>query len=150
MGFWDKLLKSSIYDYNDGNYVSFRNAEGPNENLSDYDFGTEFADELYADAGGSVDDSYTENGIFLKGAQDVFRLTYSGILAKDGAKDIYAVVGQEENGKWKDVKYYPMHKADEQTYEVLFPVRSLQNINLAFKDGADHWDNNSGRNYTYK
>lgn len=150
MGFWDSLFKSSSVNNTDGNYVAFRGVQNSQGVVNNHGFYEEYSSELYADTGGSIDNTYTENGVFLKEASDVFKLTYSGILVKDGAQDVYAVVGLDDNGSWKDIRYYPMHKTGEQAYEVLFPVRNLENINVAFKDGADHWDNNSGRNYTYR
>lgn len=110
----------------------------------------EFGDEMPARAfGNNLDDSYSFNGVQLNTATNTMRVLYEGILAKDGAQDVYAVIGYGDNVRWENTEYYPMHKIGDQTFDLVFPVKKTGNINMAFKDGADHWDNNSGKNYTY-
>ena len=77
------------------------------------------------------------------------RLSYNGLLAKSGAQDVYAAVSYGDNENWKNVKYYPMGKTEQNTFEALLPIKKNTNLNVAFKDGADHWDNNSGNNYSF-
>lgn len=149
MGFWKRLLSSSPVNNAFGNNFAFPGVRSSRD-VTDEDFSQEYASELYTDTGVmDSNSSYSDNGVFFKEATNVFRLTYDGILARDGARDVYAVVGTEDYGSWKDIKYYPMQKTDGQGFEVLFPATGKENVNVAFKDGADHWDNNSGRNYMY-
>jgi hypothetical protein len=94
-------------------------------------------------------DSYAYAGIQMQEAKDTLRLTYNGILAKSGAQEVYAVIGYGNNLKWEDIEYYPMHKVGDQSFELIFPVKRAGNINVAFKDSANNWDNNSGMNYSF-
>jgi len=115
-------------------------------------FNEEFSEDLYAGVYGGnptgANNSYSDNGVILQNA-NILRLTYSGILVKNGAQDVYAVVGYGNNLRWEDVETYPLRAVGQQTYELLLPVKRSGNINLAFKDGSGNWDNNSGMNYTF-
>jgi|GEM_PF-769746 hypothetical protein len=153
MGFWDFMFRSRPVNDSSVNKIvtpgvpsfeeDFKDTEFPEE------FSEEFASEFHTDHEINTDNSYSENGVSLKETTNVFGLTYDGILARDGAQVVYAVIGMGDNRSWHDVKYYPMQKTDEHAFEVLFPARGAENFNVAFKDGANHWDNNSGHNYTY-
>ncbi|MFZ5988473.1 MAG: carbohydrate-binding family 25 protein [Bacillota bacterium] len=106
---------------------------------------TEFGEENLA-----IDmDNYTNKGVFLDAEGDRLKLSYKGILAKSGAKDVFAAVSFGDNRNWEDVRYYPMDKIDNQTFEAVLPVNEVINLNVAFKDGANNWDNNSGKNYSF-
>lgn len=92
---------------------------------------------------------YSDNGVTANRNNDSIEIIYRGLLAKSGAQDVYAVIGYGDNENWKQVKYYPMKNIGQQTFSLVVPVESSDNINVAFKDGADHWDNNSGKNYCF-
>jgi hypothetical protein len=77
------------------------------------------------------------------------RLRYNGMLVKNGAHDVYAAVSYGDNNNWTNVKYYPMGKTEHNTFEAILPVKRNTTLNVAFKDGADNWDNNSGSNYRF-
>ncbi|MCG8333672.1 MAG: hypothetical protein MJE63_04095 [Proteobacteria bacterium] len=66
-------------------------------------------------------------------------------MAKSGAKDVYSVVGY---GNWNNIQTIKMNKAGYNAFEADVTVNSGETINIAFKDGAEHWDNNSGLDYT--
>lgn len=150
MGFWDFLFSRSSDNNKAGNKTDFSRGPDSREAGNAPGLLEEYAAELYADNDANTDNSYSENGVSLKEAANVFRLTYDGVLAKDGTRDVYAVVGLEGSDPRQDAKYYPMQKTDDgKAYEVLFPSMGPGNIKVAFKDGAGHWDDNSGRNYTY-
>lgn len=147
MGFWDSLFRNNWTNNMSQNNITFPAAQ-KTTGLPDFD--EEYASELYTDGQQlSADHSYSENGISLKDTRDVFKLTYNGILAKSGAQDVYAVIGYGRNDRWEDIKTYPMQAVGDQSFELLFSATTERDINIAFKDGADHWDNNSGRNYVY-
>jgi hypothetical protein len=155
MGFWNSLFKKSA-DNNVTNINAFTKendfAKKPGfteEFASDmFNAREEFASEISNDVkNNSTSDFCTKNGVCIEGTKDSLKLVYNGILAKDGATDIYAVVVQGDNVNWEDAKYYPMNTSGYQTYELLLPVSGSKGINIAFKDGADNWDNNSGENY---
>jgi hypothetical protein len=166
MGFWNSLFKKSA-DNNVTNINAFTKENnfakkpGFTEEFASDMFNTreefasemsnareEFASELSNDViNNNTSDLCSKNGVCIEGTKDSLKLVYNGILAKDGATDIYAVVVQGDNVNWEDAKYYPMNTSGYQTYELLLPVSGSKGINIAFKDGADNWDNNSGENY---
>ncbi len=114
------------------------------------DFDVEIASDISPEAYRNTSShSYSDNGVQLQDTANSLRLVYNGILAKDGAQNIYAVLGYGNNLKWNDVEYYPMNKAGHQAFELVFPIKKSGNINLAFKDGAGNWDNNSNMNYSF-
>lgn len=94
-------------------------------------------------------DNYIPNGVKLDTEGGKLRLSYNGLLAKSGAQDVYAVVNYGSNKYWDDVKYYPMNNVGRNTFEALLPINGDTSINVAFKDGANNWDNNSGKNYSF-
>ena len=94
--------------------------------------------------------SYSYNDVQLSHQPNTMKLTYTGILAQNGAKDIYAVIGYGNNLKWENVSQNHMHKNANNSFEMIFPIERSGNINIAFKDNADNWDNNSGMNYTFE
>lgn len=149
MGFWDFLYRSRPVNDSSRNKVIIPGMTDSRDVNDAPDFTEEFATEFDNAPEIQTDNSYSKNGVSVKETANVFRLAYDGILARDGAQDVYAVVGSGDNKYWQDVKYYQMLKAAGQGYELVFPVRGTENLNIAFKDGADHWDNNSGKNYTY-
>ncbi|MCX8129470.1 MAG: carbohydrate-binding protein [Clostridia bacterium] len=105
------------------------------------EFTTEFADEI-------LYDNYTKGVSFLT-LGDKVKLTYNGLLARSGAQDLYAVVGFGDNNNWKETRTYPMNSTNQQIFELSIPVEEGAQVNVAFKDNANNWDNNSGRNYSF-
>lgn len=120
-----------------------------NTRAYDEEFSTEMYDKTFNTSTMPPYNPYSTNGIHIDKSTDHIRLLYNGILAKNGARDVYAVIGYGDNNKWEGVKQYPMHSAGYQTFELLVPVNSDKSMNIAFKDAADNWDNNSGMNYTF-
>ncbi|MGE5474435.1 MAG: carbohydrate-binding protein [Ignavibacteriales bacterium] len=106
-------------------------------------FLTEFAKEK------PIIGNYSSKGIWLVPEGRKIRLKYNGILADNGAQDIYTAVSYGSNSYWEDVKYYKMDKVDYNTFETFIPASERTNFNICFKDGANNWDNNSGTNYTF-
>lgn len=115
----------------------------------DEEFSVEPSFEIHGEGAVTFYKQYNDKGVHLYGYDDKTKLVYEGILAKAGASDIYAVIGYGSNDNWEDVKYYPMQHTGGSTFELLIPETSGRSINIAFKDGADNWDNNSGANYTF-
>jgi hypothetical protein len=143
MGFWDSFYKKSA-----NSNVTNINAFKQNEITNTPGFNEEYASDIYNEENGKGPfDSYSDKGVCFENSDNSLKLVYNGLLAKNGAKDIYAVVGHGKGTNWGDVKYYPMNSSGSQSYELLLPVDEKKDINVAFKDGADNWDNNSGQNY---
>lgn len=92
---------------------------------------------------------YKDNGVLLtKISDDTASIRYDGLLAQCGAQDVYTVVGYGSNSKWENVQTIRMNRLGNEFYADI-PTMPGMNINVAFKDGADNWDNNSGNNYTF-
>lgn len=79
----------------------------------------------------------------------VVNLTYEGILAQHGADRVFACIGYGPNNRWSDVSLIEMRKVGPQKFEGQVAITGKGNLNVAFKDSADHWDNNNGQNYVF-
>ncbi|MFZ5989639.1 MAG: carbohydrate-binding protein [Bacillota bacterium] len=94
--------------------------------------------------------SYVKNGVILIpnviAEGDKTTVRYKGLLYNSGADTVYMHMGYGEDwDKSKDVK---MTKTRE-GFEAEIPVTSDQKLSMVFKDSANNWDNNSGRNYSF-
>lgn len=78
------------------------------------------------------------------------RLLYEGILAKDGADKVFAHLGFGPATKWSYVNSYEMDPVGDKRFEVQFTAVGKGNLNVVFKDSAEHWDNNGGSNYVFE
>ena len=93
----------------------------------------------YMEYGVSISPSMPESGSTTK-------IMYDGLLAKSGASHIYAHVGYGTN--WNNPQYYKMSKTST-GFEATVPVADSDTFNVCFKDCANNWDNNSGKNYSF-
>jgi len=92
---------------------------------------------------------YRENGVILTRLSDhTVTLKYDGLLAKCGADDVYTVVGYGSNSNWENIQTIRMNRIGN-TFQADIPTMPGMNVNIAFKDSANNWDNNSGKNYTF-
>lgn len=77
---------------------------------------------------------------------EAFTVFYDGLLAQSGAAGITLHAGYGR-GHWEDVHDIPMHPVGYNRWQAtVFPERSGP-FSFCFRDTADHWDNNSGRNW---
>ncbi|NLU25976.1 MAG: hypothetical protein GXX00_02290 [Hungateiclostridium thermocellum] len=149
MGFFDFLFNTQSDTNTD-------NSNNPAENRAkkfqpfNQEFSLDMTTEPYGNNMDETNNFYSNNGVQIQDAKNVFRLVYSGILAKNNPENLYAVIGYGNNLAWEDIESYSMRKIGDQKYELLFPVKRPGNINIAFKDDADNWDNNSGMNYCFE
>ncbi|MDP4180476.1 MAG: carbohydrate-binding protein [Bacillota bacterium] len=104
-------------------------------------FNVELADEI-------LYDNYSK-GVSFSTVGDKVKLTYSGLLAKSGANEVFAVVGFGDNKNWQNISTYPMNSTNQHTYELSIPAKDNEQINVVFKDNSDNWDNNTGKNYSF-
>ena len=111
-------------------------------------FNSENAYEISPEAS-TVSNLYSQNGIFLDVENDTFKISYTGVLAKNGASDISVLVGYGNVNKWENVTSYAMKKGDNGRFEVSIPASYDTTINLAFNDNFNNWDNNLGQNYSF-
>ncbi|HOM03016.1 MAG TPA: carbohydrate-binding protein [Acetivibrio sp.] len=149
MGFFDFLFNTQSSADSDNNADAAQNKVKKFQPFSE-EFSLDMTTEPYGNNMYEANNSYSNNGVEIQDARNVFRLVYSGILAKNNPENLYAVIGYGNNLAWEDVESYTMRKIGDQKYELLFPVNRTGNINMAFKDDNDNWDNNSGMNYTFK
>lgn len=93
---------------------------------------------------------YFSNGVSITptvlSAGETAKVIYDGILAKSGASQIYAKVGF--GNKWDEECYFPMYRTHT-GFETTIPLKAADTLNLVFKDSANNWDNNSGKNYSF-
>ncbi|NLW44876.1 MAG: carbohydrate-binding protein [Syntrophomonadaceae bacterium] len=83
---------------------------------------------------------------FPPAAGDSVSITYSGLLAKSGADRVFAHIGYG-SGKWSNIKDIEMTRQGEQ-FVTQIKMESEDVFNVCFKDSANNWDNNSGRNWS--
>ena len=147
-----------FFDFFYNNIETNRNTENQKikagENTSGFQpFNEEFSMDLSTEPYGTnikeLDNSYSSSGVEIHDTRNTLRVLYSGILAKNGANEIYAVIGYGDNLNWETVQEYPMHRLSSDKFELIFPVTRSGEINMAFKDSSENWDNNSGRNFTF-
>ncbi len=150
MGIFSNVFNRDVY-----NKSSDQNAKNRKKNISEFpNFTTKFSEEISREIN-NIDliysyNSYYKNGIELKKETDnMLKLVYHGILANDGADQIYTIIGYGNNLMWEDEMHYQMNRIGEQTFELMLPITRNGNINIAFKDSAANWDNNSGMNYSF-
>lgn len=75
------------------------------------------------------------------------QINYHGILANSGAQDVYMRVGYGGNGNWEDIYDHKMERTAEGFIKTI-QLKRCDYLRFCFKDGADHWDNNNGINWT--
>ena len=98
----------------------------------------------------AINADYAENGVIIIPAfpstREKVEIIYDGLLVQNGASDVYAHVGFGR--KWKKRSDYKMIKTNA-GFEVSVPVEIADTLNVCFKDNANHWDNNSGIDYSF-
>jgi len=93
--------------------------------------------------------SYSKSGVAFEKLSDTqAEIIYSGLLAKCGAEEVHGVYGFGSNQNWEGVSSIQLKK-DGDVFRGIVPLEQGKNINIAFKDSAENWDNNSGMNYTF-
>ncbi|NLL66900.1 MAG: carbohydrate-binding family 25 protein [Clostridiaceae bacterium] len=113
-------------------------------------FKEEYSDELTNAVSKYGIQSYSKSGVtFEKLSETQGEITYSGLLAKSGAQEVQGVYGFGSNQNWESVSSLQLMKEGEEVYKAVIPIEQGKNINIAFKDPAENWDNNSGMNYTF-
>lgn len=94
---------------------------------------------------------YEGNGVQVSKSSirvgDEITLSYSGLLVQCGAESVYAHIGYGEN--WEAKEFIPMERCDD-VFKAKIKVTHPENLNIAFKDSGDNWDNNSYSNYSFK
>jgi len=93
---------------------------------------------------------YKSNGISVSPAVptagDSIKVLYDGLLSKNGANNVYVHFGFGTG--WNKASYFRMNKSSS-GFEATLPVEYSDTLNICFKDCANNWDNNFGRNYSF-
>jgi hypothetical protein len=71
-------------------------------------------------------------------------LRYHGLLKNSGTPEVYLHYGFDG---WKDCATIPMERTIDGEFAVSIHASADREINFCFKDGSEHWDNNSGWNW---
>lgn len=94
--------------------------------------------------------TYIQNGVFIRpnviAQGDTATVTYKGLLFNSGADTVYMHCGYGVN--WENVEDVQMTKTVE-GFQASLPINQYKPLNMVFKDSANNWDNNSGKNYTF-
>lgn len=94
---------------------------------------------------------YYKNGVIVTpnvvADGDKATITYKGILYNSGADTIYMRAGYGDN--WNNATDIQMSRTAD-GFEAKLPITSHDKLNMVFKDSANNWDNNSGRNYSFE
>jgi hypothetical protein len=97
---------------------------------------------------------YSQYGVYCNPSTvergQMVNMAYEGILAQNGADRVFSCVGYGPNTKWTGVSLVEMKKIGPNKFESQFTVGNRGNLNVAFKDSAEHWDNNNGQNYVFE
>lgn len=80
---------------------------------------------------------------------DEIRIKYKGVLTSQGANKIYLHCGYG-SGNWERIEDIPMRKTRDGGWSVRLPIIEASSLNFCFRDDAQNWDNNYGRNWTYQ
>jgi len=154
MSIFDNMMMNNKYPKQAGHKKSTKKSSKYNGEDLDYSeektFNEEFADDLMSDVSRYGIQSYSKAGVtFEKLSETQGRISYSGLLAKSGAQEICGVYGYGSNQNWENVTTLQFRKEGDGSFHAIVPIEQGKNINIAFKDPAENWDNNSGMNYTF-
>jgi hypothetical protein len=93
------------------------------------------------------------DGIYLEPVPitlgDELKIKYKGTLAESPAGKIYLHAGFGEE-KWEKILDVPMKKTRDGGWSVTVQVDEPSSFNFCFRDEAQNWDNNQGKNWSYQ
>ena len=94
---------------------------------------------------------YLSNGVTISPAiprpGDSVGITYSGLLAQNGADQVTAKIGFDSS--WDNTTEIEMSKTPAGFYTAVPIYPNYTTLNVCFRDTAGNWDNNSGENYSF-
>jgi len=71
-------------------------------------------------------------------------ITYKGLLAQDGADYVWLHYGYDN---WQNISTREMEKQGG-NFNCKINAEGRRSVDFCFKDSADHWDNNTGKNWS--
>ena len=80
---------------------------------------------------------------------DEILVVVRGLLAQSGAEAVYLHFGFGRND-WSYVQDIPMESSPDGTWTAVVQAAEAGRFNFCFRDNANNWDNNSGRNWSYE
>ena len=80
---------------------------------------------------------------------DEIKIKYKGLLADNGANEIYLHAGFGENS-WEKIVDIAMDKTKDGGWLTKMNIDQSTSFNFCFHDNAGHWDNNYGHNWSYQ
>jgi hypothetical protein len=93
------------------------------------------------------------DGIYLEPVPitlgDELKIKYKGALAESATGKVYLHAGFGSE-VWEKVLDVPMKKTRDGGWSVTVPVDEPSNFNFCFRDEAQNWDNNQGKNWSYQ
>jgi len=76
-------------------------------------------------------------------------ILYNGLLANSGAQEIYIHAGYGESDNWHDILDGKMSRTGWGFVKTM-EVKDATQLNFCFRDNADNWDNNNGKNWSFQ
>lgn len=80
---------------------------------------------------------------------DELKVEYRGLLAQSGAEAVYLHYGFGP-GDWRSVNDIPMERSSDGAWAAVIQAGEKGRFSFCFRDNANNWDNNSGRNWSYE
>ena len=85
----------------------------------------------------------------ITAGQDIL-VFYDGLLAQDGAQEVYLHCGFGNSGHWNAVHDHRMAKTGYGFVKTLTMPDTHTQFGFCFHDNAMNWDNNSGKDWIYQ
>jgi len=124
--------------------------------MSDTELALEYAPYVGMDTPAPFNGPYQlapDNGIIVTPVPVTFgqrvEIRYNGLLAQSGADQVILHYGYGP-GNWRSVSDVPMERTESGEWRVELVVDEPGRLSFCFKDTANNWDNNYGRNWSYK
>ena len=80
---------------------------------------------------------------------DELKIEYRGLLAQSGAEAVYLHYGFGP-GDWRSIQEISMEKGTDGAWTAVVQAGERGRFSFCFRDNANNWDNNSGRNWSYE
>ncbi|GAB6180265.1 carbohydrate-binding protein [Desulfotomaculum defluvii] len=85
----------------------------------------------------------------ITAGQDIL-VFYDGLLAKDGAQEVYLHCGFGNSENWSTVQDYRMAKTGYGFVKTMSMPDNHTQFSFCFHDNAMNWDNNSGKDWVFQ
>lgn len=79
---------------------------------------------------------------------DELKIKYKGLLVNSGTNKIFLHAGY--GNSWSREMDLPMKKTRDGGWSIAIPIEEPSSFNFCFRDDAQNWDNNQGKNWTYQ